>query len=336
MRPCVRSATLDGYVGLARSLGLDPVQLLGEVGLDAADLAVPDRWIPAAACARLLERSAVLSGKEDFGLRLAELRRLATLGPLSVVLREEPHLRSALQLLARYEHSYNEALHLELTEANGVATVRTWLELREPAPTRQALELAVAALLGIIRELLGRTWEPLAVCLPHRRPARLDAYVRVFGPRVQFGQAFAGLLLYSGELDRRNPASDPLLRPYTRRFLESIPAPRSGALSDRVRRVVEVLLPVGRCSIQQVARGLGMSDRTLQRQLEAEQESFSAIVNRTRAGLTERYLANDRLSLTEISDLLGFAAPSGFSRWFRQQFGVSPSQWRASAAADRS
>ena len=331
MRPCVRSATLDGYVGLAHSSDLDPARLLAEVGLDVADLAVPDKWIPAAACARLLERSAALSGQEDFGLRLAERRRLSTLGPLSVVLREEPDLRSAFDLLTRYEHSYNEALHLELTEANGVATARIWLELQEPAPTRQALELAVAALLGIIRELLGHTWEPLAVCLPHRRPARLDTYLRIFGPRVRFDHTLAGLLLYSSELDRRNPASDPLLRPYARSFLESIPTPRAGALSAQVQRVVELLLPLGRCSIQQVARGLGMSDRTLQRHLGAEQLSFSEIVNRTRAGLTERYLANDRLPLTEISQLLGFAAPSGFSRWFRQQYGVSPSQWRTSA-----
>lgn len=331
MRPCVRSATLDGYVRLARSLGLDPVRQLADVSLDLADLAVPDKWIPAAACARLLERSAAASGHDDFGVRLAELRRLSTLGPLSVVLREEPDLRSALQLLTRYEHSYNEALHLEMTEASGVATIRIWLELQEPAPTRQALELAVAALLGIIRDLLGSTWEPLAVSLPHRPPTRLDTYLRVFGPRVQFGQTFAGLLLYASELDRRNPTSDPLLRPYARSFLESIPTPRTGTLSERVRRMVELLLPLGRCSIQQVARSLGMTDRTLQRHLEAEQQSFSAIVNRTRAALTERYLASERLTLTEISDLLGFAAPSGFSRWFRQQYGVSPSQWRTSA-----
>src|SRR3954464_4187355 len=110
MRPCVRCATLDGYVRLARSSGLDPARLLAAVGLDVADLAVPDRWIPAAAVARLLERSAQESGLEDFGLRLAGVRRLATLGPLSVVLRQEPDLRSALSLLSRYEHSYNEAL----------------------------------------------------------------------------------------------------------------------------------------------------------------------------------------------------------------------------------
>ena len=64
------------------------------------------------------------------------------------------------------------------------------------------------------------------------------------------------------------------------------------------------------------------------RHLAAERQSFSAIVNATRGALAERYLANDRYSLTDVSQLLGFAAPSTFSRWFRCRFGVTPSQWR--------
>ena len=96
MRPGVRTATLDGYLGLARSVGLDPARILTNAGIAVADLAVPDKWVPAAAVSRVLERSANESGLEDFGLRLAGLRRLATLGPLSVVLSQEPDLRSAL------------------------------------------------------------------------------------------------------------------------------------------------------------------------------------------------------------------------------------------------
>jgi AraC-like DNA-binding protein len=44
-------------------------------------------------------------------------------------------------------------------------------------------------------------------------------------------------------------------------------------------------------------------------------------------------VANPRRSLTEISGLLGFSAPSAFSRWFRDQFGTSAREWRARPAA---
>ena len=328
MRPCVRCATLDGYVGLARSLGLDPVGLTSSVGLALADLAVPDKWIPAGDVARLLELSAAGSGCDDFGLRLAALRRLSTLGPLSVVLGQEPDLRSALALLARYERTYNEALHLRLEEANDLATIRLWMEFAEPAPTRQSLELATAALLGIIRQLLGRHWEPLSVCFSHGPPATLARHRAVFGGRLQFGHPFTGLVFFASELDAPNSMSDPLLRPYAEQLLRSMPSPRSASVSDRVRQLVEMLLPLGRCSTVHVARSLGLTQRTLHRQLAVEQESFSSIVNSTRAAVAERYLTNDRYTLTDVSQLLGFTAPSAFSRWFRGQFGVTASQWR--------
>jgi AraC-like DNA-binding protein len=329
MRPCVRCATLDGYVGLARSSGLDPARLLSGGGLTVADLSVPDKWVPAVAVARVLEGSARESGREDFGLRMAGLRRLATLGPLSVVLRQEPDLRSALGLLVRYQHSYNEALRMRLDEAGDLATLRLWFEFGEPAPVRQSLDLAMATLLGIVRELLGRQWEPLSWCFAVGPPSSLAPHRAVFGPRLQFGHEFTGLVLYAAELDAPNTMSDPLLRPYTQQFLQALGAPPGEALVDRVRQLVEMLLPLGRCSTARVARSLGITERTMHRRLTAEGTSFSTVVHTTREALAERYLATERYSLTEVSELLGFTAPSAFSRWFRQRFGVSPTGWRA-------
>jgi AraC-like DNA-binding protein len=331
MRPGVRTATLDGYVGLARSAGLDPARILTYAGIAVADLAVPDKWVPASAVSRVLERSANESGLEDFGLRLAGLRRLATLGPLSVVLSQEPDLRSALRLLVRYEHSYNEALRMRLDEDGDLATMRLWFEFGEPAPTRQATELATAALLGIVRELLGRQWEPLSICFSHRAPASLDAHRAAFGPRLQFGHEFSGLVFYATDLDAANTASDPLLRPYADQLRQALGAPPAATVTGQVTQLVEMLLPVGRCSTHQVARSLGVTQRTLHRQLAAEGQSFSAIVHTTREALAERYLAAERYSLTDVSELLGFTSPSAFSRWFRQRFGVSPTEWRATS-----
>jgi AraC-like DNA-binding protein len=337
MRALVRSATLNGYAELARSLGLDAAGLMRRVGLDPADLGVPDKWLPAAAVARLLDASAVESGHADVGVRLAELRRLSTLGPLSVVLREEADLRSVLTLLLRFEHVYNEALRMRLDEAEGIATLRLWFEFGEPAPAEQALALGVAALHGIIRECVGSRWRPLAVCFHNRAPADLETLHRVFGPGLQFEHDFTGIVFYASDLDAPNSLSDPLLRPYAQRFLDSVVSPRATSTSDRVRELIEFLLPLGKCSMDEVARGLGMDRRTLHRHLAAEGEAFSSILHSTRAGLAERYLANQRNSITEVANLLGFAAPSGFSRWFHQQFGISPRDWRDTSgrAADQ-
>ena len=101
----------------------------------------------------------------------------------------------------------------------------------------------------------------------------------------------------------------------------------------RVRELIEVLLPTGRCSIVQVARSLGVDRRTVQRRLAHSGETFSSVLNAVRAELAERLVPNPRRSLTEIAEELGFSEPSAFSRWFRGQFGCSPKQWRSRSQA---
>jgi AraC-like DNA-binding protein len=332
MHPYVRCATLHGYVGLASSVGLEPAQLLARVGLNVADLAFPDRWVPATAVAQLLELSAAEAGREDFGLQLAQRRLLSTVGPLSVVLRDEPDLRSALDLLIRYEHSYNHALRIALTEEQDRATMAIWLEFGEPDPTRQALELAVGAVLDIVRRLCRPQWQPLAVCFTHPPPRDVTAHRRLLGPSLRFDYEFTGLVFSVRELDSANVLAypdDPTLQTYARRILRSLPPSPTPEFVERVRELVQLFLPLHRCTMPQVARSLGVTKRTLHRHLDEQQQSFAAIVADTRAGLAERYLATERYTISDVADLLGFGAPSAFSRWFHRRFGVSPTVWRA-------
>jgi AraC-like DNA-binding protein len=125
--------------------------------------------------------------------------------------------------------------------------------------------------------------------------------------------------------------ADPLLQPYAQRFLQALDAPPAATVTAQVTQLVEMLMPLGRCSTVQVARSLGVTQRTLHRYLAAEGTSFSAVLHGIREGEAERHLAAERYSVTEVSQLLGFAAPGAFSRWFAQRFGCSPTEWRARA-----
>ncbi len=325
-KPQVRYAALSGYEALSNSLDLDWAPLMQSVGLDPAGLAVQDRWIPAAAAARLLEISAVAAGREDFGLSLVEFRRLANLGPLALVIREEPDVRRVLEMLIRYEHTYNQAISIRLSEANGLATIRMDLEPGEPVGTRQATEVAVGTLHHIHRQLHGTRWQPLSVCFSHPAPADISTHLRIFGQVVQFQREFAGIVLRTSDLAAPNKVADPLLRPYAHQFLDTIGLPTDVTMVARVRELIEVLLPTGRCSIVQVARSLGVDRRTVQRRLADSGETFSSLLNAVRAELAERLVPNPRRSMTEIARELGFSEPSAFSRWFRGQFGCGPKE----------
>jgi len=325
----VRWAALIGFPELCRSVGLVPERLLADVGLDMGDLAQRDTWIPAAPVARVLERAAAESGCADFAVRLNKWRPFSGLGPIGLVLREEPDLRSALEVLIRYQPAYNGVIDLRLVEAEELATVEVWLEFGLPIPNQQSLDLTTGTLLTTMRGLMGADWKPRVVCFSHPAPPDLTAFREVFGESLQFDHDFTGVVFPAGDLDAPTVTADPGFRPYARQLLQSLPAPRAATTADGVRSLVEFLLPLGRCSMSHVSREMGVQPRTLHRRLTSEGQSFSAIVQTTRARLATRHLANDRYSLTEISDLLGFATPSAFSTWFRKQFGTSAREWRA-------
>jgi AraC-like DNA-binding protein len=194
----------------------------------------------------------------------------------------------------------------------------------------------MGALLGIIRALVDSSWEPLSASFSRPAPQDPDPWRRLFGPRVAFDREFTGLVFPARQLDAPIVTSDASLRPYTQEFLRTVVAPRAPGATTGVTDVVEAvefLLPLGRHSMVQVSRHLGLSPRALQRYLADQGETFSSVINTTRARQAELYLANERHSLTVVSQLLGFGAPSAFSRWFRQQFGTSATTWRRTARA---
>ncbi|OUS95654.1 AraC family transcriptional regulator [Rhodococcus sp. NCIMB 12038] len=335
MKPLARYAALNNYVELAQSLGLNPVRSLREVGLDPASLSLQDQWAPAAAVAELLERSAATSGRDDFGFALATLRRFSNLGPLSLVIREEPDVRSALKVLMRYQHTYNESLRTRMSEDGGIAALEVSVDVGKPGELRQSIDLTVGVLYRLLRDLLGPQIQPLAVSFSHPAPRHGSTYTRLFGPIVQFGQVFDGISLYATDLDAPNAMSDPLLRPYAQKFLESIEASHQATTVNRVRELIEILLPTGRCSMERVAHSLGVDRRTLHRKLAAEGNTFSSVLDSVRAELAGRLVGNSRRSLIEIADMLSFSSPSNFSRWFKTSFGCSPTVWRTSVVGDR-
>ncbi|WP_433560487.1 AraC family transcriptional regulator [Nocardia sp. CA-151230] len=327
MAPMVRSAVLSGYVDLALSLDVDPMLLLRSVGIGAAALTASDLWLPADALDLLMERTAHESNCETFGLRLAARRGLANLGPVALVAREEPEIRSALTIALRHIALHNEALRTRLSETGSLTTI-----LIQSAPGfvlgRQSIELTVGATCRILREFLGQDWHPLSVCFTHGAPAQRTDDHPILGPSIEFDQSFDGIVCYSHDLDSANPLADPLLRPYARDYLRSLAAPDE-TISGRVRAIIETLLPTQQCSAATVADHLGMDRRTLHRQLQRDGESFLTVLNSTRLDLAHRYLTHHDRTLSDIATELGFSELSAFSRWFRHHAGHAPGHLRA-------
>jgi AraC-like DNA-binding protein len=335
MRYRIRSASLNGYVQVATSVGLDPDDMLAAVGLSRRVLHDPDTLIPAAAVGRLFELSAHAAGIDDFGLRIAETRQLSNLGPLGLLAREAPTLRAMLESIVRYLRLHNESLYLRIEEADGVVVLSQTLSTGRAAPLRQAIELGVGALHRIVGTILGDAWRPLRVCFAHGPPRDARTHRRVFGAtQVQFDAPFDGIVCRAADLERPIPAADPVLAGYARRYIDEL-ARSTGpeGTGERVRHLVRTLLPSGRCTVDRVAGALGVDRRTVHRHLAREGTTFSRVVAHTRRAMVERYAASRERPLSDVAAMLGFANQSAFSGWFRAQYGCSPTAWRATGSA---
>ncbi len=334
MTALVRAASLTNYSEVALSAGLNPTRMLLDAGLSPGVLQDPDLMIPVECVGRLLQASATMSGNESFGLCMAESRLLSNLGAVGLLIRDQATLRDSLNMLMRYQALLNDALSLAIEESDGTVVIReVVIAGRAHQPTRQRVELALGVMVRLIRQLLGPNWQPRRVCFEHPAPHDVTTHLRLFGRRVEFDYECNCIVCEKTDLDARNPSADPAMVRYAQQLIDASAKLQGTTMLEDVRRTILLLLPSGRCSIEQVAEHLGVVCRTVQRRLAEQDVSFSAMVNEIRKELAARYVLESDRPLTDVAELLGFTAPSSFSRWYQTQFGCSAKESRATRSA---
>lgn len=325
----VRAACLTNYHEVAVASGLNPTRMLLDVGLSPSVLNEPDLMIPIETLGRLLQNSADASGNEIFGLSMAKSRQLSNLGIVGLLMRDQLTLRDALDMLLRYQSLLNNALSLSIEEINDAVLIKnTPIVGSKHQPTRQRVELSFGVVVRIIRQLLDSHWQPQYVYFEHSAPKDLRVHTHIFGPSIQFNYDFNCIVLNKADLDGRNPMADPAMMRYLKKLLDDSEPLQEVKILDDVRRTILLLLPTGRCNIEIVSSHLGVVSRTIQRRLASHDQSFSSMVNDIRKELATRYVIESDRSLTDIAELLGFTAPSSFSRWYQAQFGCSAKESR--------
>ena len=96
-----------------------------------------------------------------------------------------------------------------------------------------------------------------------------------------------------------------------------------------VRQFIVQGLSEGEPTRDGIAIKMGVSSRTLQRRLQDEGQTFHEILDDVRLNLANRYLGNEKISLSDVAHLLGFSDQSSFTRAAHRWFNDSPSRVRA-------
>ena len=332
MQARARAVMLTNYTEVARHFGLDPYAMLGRCGLHPSSLRDPENWLPAKPLLRLLDDSAAVSGRDDFGVLLGESRTFASLGPVSLLLRHEITLGQIIARIGEYRRLINEMVDVHMRTYRRSAVIE-W-NLVQGLQSTQGMNILATIAYRILVDGSGCKWQPECIHFRQSSPAHVATFQRVFRCSLEFDSSFDGISFPSRCLDYPNEFADPGLAVHAQRLLELLPGIRKEeTLTERVRSTIPFLISNGEADVQGVARYLGVPLRTFQRKLASEGQSFGTLLNEARRELAVRYLSNSSQSITMVAQLTGYSALSSFTRWFIAEFGIPPGKWRKTTLA---
>ena len=236
------------------------------------------------------------------GIHLAEGIELREMGFTYYVIASSETLGDALRRLARYSGITNEGVRITCHEGKDI-TVRFDYVGVSRLSDRHQIECFVAILLRLCRLLTGRSLSPTGIKFAHRR-AELPAEIKkVFGCKVSFGSD-ADEVVYPRLADTiASVNADPYLNSLLMRYCEEAMSNRrvrSGAWRLKVENAIIPLLPHGQTKMEEVAKRLGVSRRTLTRLLASEECTFGGILDALRLDLAKSYLREQNLRTSEV------------------------------------
>jgi len=238
------------------------------------------------------------------------------------------------------------------TVGAGLRELQGSLELAAPDVRLELEELGRGAVeVAIVNAppFEGSWWSDEFICgllvSPHRRPAaatrvgvlradfarprppNAERWAALLGCAVRFGRPRTALRIPRAVFSLPLDTADQHLASAMRALL-GMRRERAPALAPALRAHLKARLEGRRHSAQSSARALGVSLRTLQRQLMDQGLSFRGVLDEVRMERAELLLADTPSRVSEVAQELGFAEQASFTRAFRRWTGMTPQAWR--------
>ena len=311
---------------------LDPAPLLRKAGLSLEQIEDRGARLNVQHQIRFLDLVAHALQDPLLGFHIALDSDLRAMGFLYYVAASSETFGDALQRMVRYSLVVHDGMLLRYVDhGDCLAIVLSYVGVARHSDQHQ-IEALVTFLVRLCRELTGRHVVPTGVKLTHRRHEDHSEINRFLGTAVAFGAVVDEILLPSRVKDVALVSADPHLNELLIDYYEEALAKRGSQKSvmpSDIENAIVVHLPHGMARLDQVARRLGMSRRTLARRLAAEGLTFGEVLNRLRSDLAQRHIEDPSLSISQIAWLLGYQEVSAFTHAFKRWTGKAPREMRA-------
>lgn len=339
-------ATRENEMGLVTSLfvrkvvramgdAIDATAMLRSVGLDPTAETDVAQMVVDTAYYDLLERiAAETGGAVDLPIRAGRSMACDDYGAFGLAWKTAPTLRGSFARAERYWRLLTTVAEYEVRADGENAYFILHREGERRLGLRLSNEATLASVTSIIREVSPAPFSPLEAHFKHPAPPDARAHAAYFGCPLVFASEMDALLIPGQALNRANRLGDEGVSRFMVEHLDAELKKRAAddwTLARMVRSAVAQSLSDGMPRSAEVARRLGMSERTLQRRLGEEGLSFQRIAEGARRELAEGLLAQSDYSLAEVAFLTGFSEQSAFTRAFKRWSDQTPAAYRETA-----
>ncbi|MCA9613694.1 MAG: AraC family transcriptional regulator [Myxococcales bacterium] len=314
--------------------GVEPDALLRSVGLRREAMLEPGARLRLPELIGLVERSRALTGEPGLGFHVGLHMRIASHGYLGLAAMTSTTVREALDVAIRFAPTRTTAISLRLDVDERHAAL-VLVENTDLGSARDAFVFALLtgiwkigdALTGIALAEHGDASLRPSADVAFAEPPYFARFASV-APHVRFDQSEHRLVFPRSLLDLRLVTGDPVASRLTleqcERELEALGlGPR---LSHRVRGLLGHASPPP--SLEELAKSLHVSPRTLKRHLASEGTTYRALLDEALRTRAEDLLRRPSLTLDDIAERLGYSDVANFNRAFKRWTGRTPGAFR--------
>jgi AraC-like DNA-binding protein len=334
----IRARALTGYAELVTRHGGDVTALLAGVGLTRQVLDAPDMPLALNHMAALLHHSAVTLGVPDFGLQLARSRDIKVLGPVALFARHAATVGEACAAIRRNLPYHAPGMYFHIgadPDLPGYTEIRFKGDMDQSAPLQQIIELWLGMVHNFLHSVTGDDGSAWMVEFRHAGSEPATSYRKYFNGRVRARQPHDRVSLPSALMEIEVAPGNTVLQEAAERYIGSVIRRFPLDIVQQVEALLERDLASGGGTLVQVARMLGLHERTLQRRLKVQQVFFEDIVDRVRRRRAEELLSHPAIPLAQVASLLGYTEQSSFIRVCKRWFATTPQVYRDRCSAVR-
>jgi AraC-like DNA-binding protein len=309
-------------------LGLSPEAVLRQAGLPMGLFNEDKILVSTEEFFALYRGIAEASNDPAFGLKLGTEERVERYDPITIAALSARSFRDGVERLSRHKQLTCPEEIRVVKRRNESAVQFVWILAHEKEPPL-LVDVCFAWIVGIGHRGAGRPLNPKRVEL-QRAPAHREMYEAHFRCAVKFKSNQNALIFSWADMElpfvTYNADLLAAVAPQLEAELREQVAQKT--FSEQAKGILKRLLAGQRPGLDDLARELHLSTRTLQRRLTEQGITFQRLLEDARRELARHYLLHSSRELSETAYLLGYEDANSFFRAFHHWDGTSPGQWR--------